>query len=425
MLSYYSMEKINSNIESSFNKSDPEIIKMLQHPVSILPNRVYKEFRNFMPMTWGWADLFSADDSIRVVFDVNTFEQVDTIENTKRARKKYFSSLPDEVNAVRKSFLGRKIRIQEAFNLYDKYKNILRQPLLDRGLPLILSYLPVTETHMTNAVSSAWAVGFWQLTRGASGDLMINRYVDERRSPVLATERAADFLEGLYNIFPEWKLTATAYIRGPKGQAEDLEEMLGFEKPGKLFDSYSDMVSFHQPTDFKKYDYEKFSDLIRMSKPTLWKQTYRSFKGKETERKEMTAIKLYLDYLTDFSGENIVNASLAEIKKTDYTMISFFDYYNLSDTDIYMQYHQFLKGTKNNFFTPQYVLETIALAWMHNNGFQYEKAESIEIEEIELKARQVKEFISDNDMELNGHIKNKAIRNNYVPKGTIGHMIVE
>jgi len=424
-------------------KKSPQIIpdkvvtKTINNPDSLLINTINQEFNNLTPMSKGWSDLFSVKDSIRVVFDINTFEIVDTIKDTRRARKKYFRLLPKKVYEVRKSFLGRKSKIKEAFHLYDKYANIIRDPIKENNLPLILSYIPVIETHMTPVTSRAKAVGYWQLKKGSSGDLTINRYVDERKSIVKSSERAADYLEGLYSVFPEWKLAATAYIRGPAGQARDLEEMLDLKKPGKVFDSYSDMVSFHQKTDFKIYDYKTFSSRIKKNKPSLWNKTYNHFRKIKGDRKENTNFKLYLDYLSDFSGKSVSSVLFGESAYKDYilndysknidsTLISFFDYYNLKEKDIYLDYHKYLKGTNNKFYSPQYVPEIVALAWMHNNGFEYEKAQPISIEEIELKSKQVKKFVQDPEIrELNSHLKNRAISRDYVPKGTIGYTIVE
>jgi membrane-bound lytic murein transglycosylase D len=90
--------------------------------------------------------------------------------------------------------------------------------LAARGMPPSLRYLPIVESgYSPTAVSSARAVGLWQLMEGTARGLGVrmSRLLDERRHPTRSTEAALRFLDQLHADFGSWFLALAAYNSGP------------------------------------------------------------------------------------------------------------------------------------------------------------------------------------------------------------------
>ncbi|HEX6941059.1 MAG TPA: LysM peptidoglycan-binding domain-containing protein [Longimicrobiales bacterium] len=103
-----------------------------------------------------------------------------------------------------------------------RYGPYIRGRLRARGMPEDLVYLALIESGLSPvARSHAAAVGMWQFIAetGRRYGLRINRYVDERRDPIRATEAALDYLQKLYRQFGSWYLAAAAYNSG-EGRVE-------------------------------------------------------------------------------------------------------------------------------------------------------------------------------------------------------------
>ncbi len=98
------------------------------------------------------------------------------------------------------------------------YERMIREKLRARGMPEELIYLAMIESGFApDAVSPVAATGLWQFmaeTARAEG-LRIDTWVDERRDPILATDAALDYLQGLHDRFGSWTLAAAAYNAGP------------------------------------------------------------------------------------------------------------------------------------------------------------------------------------------------------------------
>jgi membrane-bound lytic murein transglycosylase D len=87
------------------------------------------------------------------------------------------------------------------------------------NVPLRLAYLPHVESAFNiYAVSKAGAVGLWQfMWETGKAYLDIDRYIDERRDPILSTEAAIQLLKENYDELKSWPLAITAYNYGLAG----------------------------------------------------------------------------------------------------------------------------------------------------------------------------------------------------------------
>ncbi len=100
-------------------------------------------------------------------------------------------------------------------------------PILKKhGIPDDFKYLAVIESSLTNAVSPAKAVGFWQiLSRTAKeGGLEVNQEVDERYNPLKAMEVTCQYLKEAHRKFGNWTDAAASYNLGMAGLANRFEK---------------------------------------------------------------------------------------------------------------------------------------------------------------------------------------------------------
>jgi membrane-bound lytic murein transglycosylase D len=106
-----------------------------------------------------------------------------------------------------------------------RYRPLVEKILREYGLPEELVYVPFVESqYNNNNVSSAGAVGLWQLMpeRARALGLRVNRWIDERKDPEKATRAACRYLKELYLMFDDWPLALAAYNRGEYGLERDL-----------------------------------------------------------------------------------------------------------------------------------------------------------------------------------------------------------
>ena len=107
----------------------------------------------------------------------------------------------------------------------NKFFPVIEPILKEEGIPDDFKYLAVIESGLTQAVSPAKAVGFWQILEGTGKEygLEINSNVDERYNIEKSTRVAADYLKKAKERFGSWTLAAASYNAGQYGVDKQLD----------------------------------------------------------------------------------------------------------------------------------------------------------------------------------------------------------
>lgn len=107
----------------------------------------------------------------------------------------------------------------------NKYFPVIEPILKENGIPDDFKYLAIAESSLTQAVSPAKAVGFWQIMEGTGEDysLEINGNVDERYHIEKSTRVASEYLKKAKEKFGSWTLAAAAYNAGNAGIQRQLD----------------------------------------------------------------------------------------------------------------------------------------------------------------------------------------------------------
>jgi len=108
---------------------------------------------------------------------------------------------------------------KQAYQTSQLYLPRMERIFRDHGLPPELTRMVFVESMFNiQARSKVGASGLWQLMPNtARAYLRVNRRVDERNSPLKATEAAARILRGNYAELGNWPLAITAYNHGLGG----------------------------------------------------------------------------------------------------------------------------------------------------------------------------------------------------------------
>jgi len=97
------------------------------------------------------------------------------------------------------------------------YFPMIENAIREMNLPDELKYVAVIESSLIPTIQSHMgAAGIWQFMKGTGSlyGLRIDKNVDERRDPVLATYKALQHLKVLYDIYGNWTLAIAAYNCG-------------------------------------------------------------------------------------------------------------------------------------------------------------------------------------------------------------------
>lgn len=126
-----------------------------------------------------------------------------------------------------------------AFRTSELYLPRMERIFREQGLPPELTRLVFVESMFNlRARSKVGASGFWQLMpKTARAYLRVNRYVDERNSPMKATEAAAKILRANYNELQNWPLAITAYNHGLGGMKRAMAQT-GSNKLSVIINDY-------------------------------------------------------------------------------------------------------------------------------------------------------------------------------------------
>ncbi|MFY0689479.1 MAG: LysM peptidoglycan-binding domain-containing protein [Cyclobacteriaceae bacterium] len=116
---------------------------------------------------------------------------------------------------------------QLKLDLINLYFPLIEETLIDNDVPEEFKYLTVQESGLvSDAVSSAKAVGFWQFKdfTGREVGLRIDNRIDERKNVVASTRGAAKYLKRNNFFFDNWVYALTAYYAGAGGAKRYTDE---------------------------------------------------------------------------------------------------------------------------------------------------------------------------------------------------------
>jgi peptidoglycan lytic transglycosylase D len=119
-------------------------------------------------------------------------------------------------------FHSQTIRLIKMANRYfPEIEAVLKMNLV----PDDFKYLAVAESGLTQAVSPAKAVGFWQLLKGTAQEygLEVGAEIDERYHVAKSTEVACKYLIDSYKKYGNWTMTAASYNAGRRGMDRQIE----------------------------------------------------------------------------------------------------------------------------------------------------------------------------------------------------------
>ena len=208
--------------------------------------------------------------------------------------------------------VGQKDRFERGLIRSGAYLQRIRAIFRSHNLPEDLCYLPHVESSFdVTAFSKAGAAGMWQFTQSTGRRfLTVNRFLDERRDPIRASEAAAKLLKHNYECLGDWPMAITAYNHGIAGMLRAKEEMGGYEAVfegynGRLFkfasrNFYSEFLAArHVAKNHTQY----FSD-IRMNK---------SLEAREVVTKGQTSVaELSRHYEVDLETLRALNPALGQ-----------------------------------------------------------------------------------------------------------------
>lgn len=181
------------------------------------------------------------------------------------------------------------------------------EPVLEKyGVPADFKYLCVAESELNpNAVSSAGAVGLWQLMKatGTAGGLFVDAgLVDERYNIEKATEVACKYLLEAKNKFGSWTEAAASYNLGQAGLKRRMDL-----QPGT--DGYYDL---YLPNETARYVFRILAFKLIIESP----QSYGYILSDGDYQKPHTAFKE-----VDVKGATIDWAAEAVKHGTNYKML--------------------------------------------------------------------------------------------------------
>jgi len=140
-------------------------------------------------------------------------------------RKAGLKAIHDAAQRVRVQ-RGMKESFQTGLKASSQYNAKMREVFHEHSLPEELAHLPHVESAFTTtARSPAGAVGVWQfMPITGKRYLRIDKSMDERYDPILATHGSAKYLAYAYNKLGDWGLAVTSYNYGLSGMLRARQE---------------------------------------------------------------------------------------------------------------------------------------------------------------------------------------------------------
>ena len=183
LLLIFGFDKLNNKNEAQLPGTNEQYYKIVSLPI---PDTLFL-FGEEMPL-----DIFYVKESLDRELSVNTYWHSSTLMLMKKSHR--------------------------WFPLFDSI-------LLANDIPSDFKYLAVIESGLSNVVSPANAVGYWQFLKGTAKDynLEVNKEVDERYNVEKATQAACNYFKDSYKKFGNWTMVAAAYNAGNRGVSKQLE----------------------------------------------------------------------------------------------------------------------------------------------------------------------------------------------------------
>lgn len=97
-----------------------------------------------------------------------------------------------------------------------KYLNYMEEEFRQQNLPIELTRMPFVESSFNEAArSKVGASGIWQIMpRTGKAYMIVNDWIDERNSPLKATQIAGQLLKQYHRSLKSWPLAVTSYNHG-------------------------------------------------------------------------------------------------------------------------------------------------------------------------------------------------------------------
>jgi len=107
----------------------------------------------------------------------------------------------------------------------NRFFQVIEPILKENGIPEDIKYIAVAESDLTNAISPAHAVGFWQFVKPTALEygLEVNDEIDERYHLERSTRAACEFLKRSYELYGNWTMAAASYNMGRTGLNRQVE----------------------------------------------------------------------------------------------------------------------------------------------------------------------------------------------------------
>lgn len=168
--------------------------------------------------------------------------------------------------------LGQKDFFKKGLVSGSKYISQMEEIFAQYDLPVELTRLPLVESSFNeDAVSKVGASGIWQfMPHIGKKYLKVSETIDERNSPLKATEAAAKLLLQNLKITKNWPFAVTAYNHGPGGilrgarvaKSKDLAVIIEkYNHPAFGFASSNFYTSFLAALHAERYQEEIFGEV--------------------------------------------------------------------------------------------------------------------------------------------------------------------